>query len=286
MKQKVVDTHVHLWDPDLLSYPWLETVPAIADRHGPADLRAQEADTQRYELDQIVFMQAGAADAHFLREAQWVDELARTVEPRITGIIADADVHKGAAVEEDLAALQAIPRVKGVRRLIQGQNPGYGDADSFIQGVKLLPEFGFTFDICIHHPQLGEAIRLVKACPEVEFVLDHIAKPDIKGQVFEPWKSQMQSMAALPNVVCKISGMVTEADHENWRPAHLQPYVDHVIECFGIDRVIYGGDWPVSLLAARSWGHWVDTLGDLTAWLTDAEKDRLFHANARRVYRL
>ncbi len=286
MTQKVVDTHIHYWDPDLLSYPWLESVPDIAARHGPAELQAQEAETQRFELDKIVFMQAGSIDVHALREAEWVDELARTVDARIVGIVAAAPVDKGDAVVADLEALQAIPRVKGVRRLIQGQPKGYGDNRDFIDGVKRLAEFGYTFDICIHHSQLGEAIRLVRACSAVNFVLDHVAKPDIKGQVFEPWKSQLQSLGALPNVVCKISGMVTEADQEKWTPADLQPYVDHVIECFGVDRVLYGGDWPVSLRAARSWGHWVDTLGDLAYWLSDRERHKLFYANAQRVYRV
>ncbi len=286
MRQKVVDTHIHYWDPDLLSYPWLETVPEIAAKHGPLELQAQEVETERFELDKIIFMQAGSIDAHALREAEWVDELARTVDSRIVGIIADAPVDRGASVVPALEALQAIPRVKGVRRLIQGQPQGYGDNQEFISGVRHLANFGFTFDICIHHPQLGEAIRLVRACPNVEFILDHIAKPDIKGQVFVPWKSQMQSLAALPNVVCKISGMVTEADLAQWTPADLQPYVDHVIECFGVDRVLYGGDWPVSLRGVESWGHWVDALDGLTYWLSASEKHKLFYTNARRVYRV
>ncbi len=286
MTQKVVDTHIHYWDPDLLSYPWLASVPEIAGRHGPAELQAQEADTRRFVLDRIVFMQAGGIDAHAHREATWVDELARTADPRIVGIIADAPVDKGEAVVADLEALMALPRVKGVRRLMQGQPPGYGDHPNFIAGVRQLADFGYTFDICIHHPQLGEAIRLVQACPQVEFILDHIAKPDIRQQLFEPWKSQLQALAALPNVVCKISGMVTEADLTRWTPADLQPYVDHVIECFGLDRVLYGGDWPVSLRGVRSWGHWVDTLDDLTDWLSAPEKHQLFYANARRVYRV
>lgn len=285
MTQRVIDTHIHYWDPELMSYPWLGSVPEIAAKHGPSELRSQEG-TERFSLDKIVFMQAGSIDALALQEAEWVNTLAQTEEPRIVGIIADASVEKGIAVTEDLKALKAIPLVKGIRRLIQGQPQGYGDNADFIAGVQQLPDFDYTFDICIHHPQLGEALRLVRACPEVGFILDHIAKPDIRGQVLEPWSSQMQSLGALPNVVCKISGMVTEADLEKWTPADLQPYVDHVIECFGIDRVLYGGDWPVSLRAAKSWAHWVEILDDLTYWLSPAEKDKLFFENAQRVYRV
>lgn len=286
MKRKVVDAHIHYWDPGRLAYPWLSSVPSIAQPHLPEHLQAQESRTDRFRLEKIVFVQAGAQSEDALREARWIDELASTQEPRIEGIIADAPVHRGREVARTLEALQAIARVKGVRSLIQGQPPGHAVTPAFIEGVQALPAYGFSFDLCIRHEQLGEATRLVRTCPDVRFILDHIAKPDIKAQLFAPWKTQIQALAALPNVVCKISGMVSEADWAQWKPAELQPYVDHVIECFGVDRVLYGGDWPVSLLAIRHWGAWVDALDDLTHWLSADEKQKLFYANAIRAYGL
>ena len=285
-KRPVADTHIHLWDPGHLTYPWLETVPAIAGPHGPAELQAQEAETDRFRLAQIVFMQAGAEDAEAVPEARWVNALADTVEPRITGIVACAPVEQGEAVRPVLEELASMPRVKGVRRLIQDQPAGYAATPAFAEGVRLLPGYGFSFDLCIHHHQLAEVTGLVRRCPEVAFILDHIGKPDIAAGTLDPWRRDLKGLSELPNVVCKISGMATEADHANWRPDDLKPYVDHVVECFGEDRIVYGGDWPVSLLALRSWGHWVDVLDDLTAHLSPGVQQKLYFDNAVRFYRL
>lgn len=285
-KRKVIDTHIHYWDPDRIAYPWLVSVPSIAHTHAPEQLQAQEGTTDRFQLDRIVFVQAGAADDESVREAHWIDGLAAVREPRIAGIVACASLDRGLEAAPELEALQALPRVKGIRRLIQGQGLGYAVTPDFIASVQSLPAYGFSFDLCIVHEQLADAITLVRACPDVSFILDHIGKADIKGGGLEPWSTRLRELAALPNVVCKLSGMVTEADMDNWTPADLQPYVDHVLECFGPDRVMYGGDWPVSLLGSRHWGHWVDTLDDLTAALDEDEKQKLFHDNAVRVYRL
>lgn len=284
MKRNVVDTHIHYWDPAVLTYSWLADVPDIAQAHGPRELQAQESLTERFVLDQIVFMQADTDDAEVVQEAAWVNRLAESIEPRITGIIACAPLEQDAAAA--LEALQALPRVKGIRRLIQDQPTGYAVAPRFVEGVRSLPAYGFSFDLCIRHGQLPETIELVQACPDVNFILDHIGKPDIKAQQFEPWRTGIRTLAQHPNVVCKLSGMVTEADLDHWTLGDLQPYVDHVIEAFGVDRVLYGGDWPVSLLGVQHWGQWVDALDDLTAALSPEEKQKLFHDNAVRVYRL
>ncbi len=284
MLRKVVDTHIHYWDPAVLTYDWLKDVPAIAQAHGPHQLQAQESGTQRFALDQIVFVQADTDDTEVVPEALWVNNLAETIEPRITGIIACAPLDRGA--EAELEALQALPRVRGIRRLIQGQPAGYAMRPRFVAGVRSLPAYGFSFDLCIHHQQLPEALELVQACPDVQFILDHIGKPDIKAQQFEPWYTEIRALAQHTNVVCKLSGMVTEADPQHWTLADLQPYTDHVLEVFGVDRVLYGGDWPVSLLGVRHWGQWIDTLDDLTSGLSVEEKQKLFHDNAIRVYRL
>lgn len=285
-KRQVVDTHIHYWDPETLTYDWLDSVPAIARAHGPRELQAQETATQRFQLAKIVFMQADCRDDEVVREAQWVNALAASIEPRIEGIIACAPVDLGAAVRPTLAALAALPRVRGVRRLIQDRPPGYATTPEFIAGVRALPEFGFSFDLCLKHGQLAEVIALVRACPDVSFILDHIGKPDIAGQVHEPWRTHIGELAQFPNTVCKISGVATEADLDLWTAADLQPYIEHVIACFGEDRILYGGDWPVSLLAVDHWGHWIDTLDDLTPELGAEAKRKLFHDNAVRVYRL
>jgi L-fuconolactonase len=178
------------------------------------------------------------------------------------------------------------PRIKGVRRLLQGESdPNFALNDDFARGVQLLPEYGFSFDICIKHHQLPGIIKLVQRCPNTSFILDHIAKPDIKNGLLDPWRGQMRELASLPNVVCKVSGVVTEADHQNWTSNDLSAYVLHVLDVFGPDRVVFGGDWPV-VLHASSYVRWVEALDALTSHLTLEEQRKLWAENARNFYRL
>ena len=126
---------------------------------------------------------------------------------------------------------------------------------------------------------------MMRKCPEVSFILDHIAKPGIKAGLLDPWRAHIREMAALPNVVCKLSGVTTEADHKTWTRDQLRPYIDHVIESFGPDRILYGGDWPVSELAG-SYLQWLATLDWATAGFSPADKRKLFRDNAIKAYRL
>ena len=173
-----------------------------------------------------------------------------------------------------------------MRRLIQNQaDPDFVLRPGFLEALKLLPKYGLSFDICIFHGQLGKTLEMVRRCPEVSFVLDHIAKPGIKDVPVEPWRSEMTELAKLPNVVCKLSGVTTEADHAAWTPAQLRPYIDHAIAGFGPDRILYGGDWPVSTLAG-DYLQWLTLLEAATTHFSAAERRKLFHDNAARVYRL
>ena len=151
--------------------------------------------------------------------------------------------------------------------------------------MQCLPDYGLSFDICISHEQLANTITMVQRCPDTTFVLDHIAKPDIRAGRLDPWRQELSELARSPNVVCKISGLVTEADTANWTRDDLKPYIDHVIECFGFDRVMYGGDWPVST-QATDYPRWVETLDWAVAGATKVEKRQLFRDNAVRIYRL
>ena len=279
---RIVDTHIHFWDPAGLRYDWLTELPTLNHPFLPADLLAQ---TAPHNLDKIVFVQAGAHPADALAEVAWVSELAQR-EPRLGAIVADAPLENGSAVVDHLATLQKYPLVKGVRRLIQSERPGFACTPAFIEAVRLLPSYEFSFDICIFHHQLRDVLRLVAACPEVDFVLDHFGKPAIKVGELEPWASQMAELAAFPNVQVKLSGLITEADHTAWQPAHLQPYVDHVLACFGPARLMFGGDWPVSLLATDSWASWVDTALAALNSCSEADKTAIFAANGSAFYRI
>jgi L-fuconolactonase len=280
---EIVDAHVHLWDPRRLRMPWLDGDATLQRAFNLDDLSAA---ARGLPLQQLVYVQVDVTPAYGLLEARWaVDEAAR--DPRLAGIVAWAPMEDGLVVRSYLEALKSMgPPIKGVRRLMQSES----DADfpvrsDLIEGLQLLPEYGFSFDICIRHAQLERTVEMVRRCPDTQFVLDHLAKPDIRQHNLDPWRAQMAELAELPNVVCKLSGLVTEADHAAWSPADLQPYVLHALDIFGQDRVLFGGDWPVVTLAA-TYGQWVESLDTLTAHLTDAERQKMWADNARRVYRL
>ncbi len=275
----IIDTHMHLWDPNALSYPWLAEVPTLNRPYLLDDYRAA---CGGHDVEQMVFVQCETPQ--YLEEARWVAQLAED-EPRIAGIVARAPLEEDAAGVA-LEQLAQLPLVRGIRRMIQSEpDPAFCLQPNFIRGVKLLSNFDFTFDICISHSQLAGVIDMVRLCPEVTFILDHIAKPDIKNQVFDPWKAQIRELASLPNVWCKISGLVVEADHKAWTADDLKPYIDHVVACFGIDRIMFGGDWPVVVLASPL-HRWIDTLKAHVADWSPADREKLFRENARRFYRL
>jgi L-fuconolactonase len=277
----IVDTHVHLWHPKALRYPWLEGVPSL---NKPFLLKDYQAACGGVNVEAMAFVQCDAHPDDGLKEADWVASLAKE-DGRLKGIVAWAPLEKGEGARPTLEQLAKNPLVKGVRRLIQSEALDFCIQPNFIKGVQMLEAFDYSFDICIFHPQLANVIQLVKRCPNIPFILDHIGKPDIKNQVFEPWKQEIKKLSEWPNVCCKISGLVTEADHAKWTPGDLQPYIDHVIAYFGFDRVIYGSDWPVSTLATE-YPKWVETLEQAVSGCTQRELRKLFRENATRFYRL
>lgn len=277
----LVDSHVHMWKlGGELDYSWVNGTPL--ERSFVIDDLKQEAGN--HVPDKIVFVEAGCPPQQGIKEAEWVAATAES-EPRIQAIVASAPLEQGEAVRGHLEALAAIPLVKGVRRLIQSEGPGFATQPDFVKGVQMLADFGLSFDICILHPQMGDAIELVRQCPNVSFILDHIGKPGIKDGLLDPWREEIRTLAGFPNVYCKISGMVTEANHQSWTRDDLKPYIDHVIDVFGTERVAFGGDWPVFTLAT-DYPRWVQTLQWATESLSDDEKQKLFGQNALQFYRM
>lgn len=278
----IIDSHVHLYDVGKLSYGWLSGVPKINRTHGLAEFDAARGDVA---VDGIVFAEVAVDPGLHLQEAAFVQAMADR-DKRLCGMVAHAPVEKGAAVEHDLMALSRFATLRGIRRLIQGEaDPGMCLAPAFLDGVRTVGRHGLCFDICVKAFALTYALELVRRCPDVEFVLDHIGKPDIRHGLREPWWSQMRELAALPNVAVKLSGVITEADHAAWTPEQVKPYVAHVIDCFGFDRVMYGSDWTVSELTHR-YRQWVDILDDVLAGSSAADQRQVYRGTAQRVYQL
>jgi L-fuconolactonase len=279
----IVDAHVHLWDVSQFPRPWLAALPDLSRPFGLMEYRDQ---TAGLPIAGMVFVETAVAPAYALLEARWAVSLA-AADPRLCGVVAAAPLDDGLQARPYLDALAELgPLVKGVRRNLQDErDPAFCQRPDFVAGVRLLAHHGLSFDTCIRHDQLLAVTTLVRACPAVSFVLDHLGKPAILAGQLDPWRDQLAALAELPNVACKLSGLVTEADWQRWQPKDLAPYVTYALEVFGPNRVLFGGDWPVVTLAS-SYRRWVETLDALTAQHSAGDRRRLWSDNARHWYRL
>jgi len=279
----IVDTHLHLWDPKKLRYPWLDEIPLL---NKPYLLSDYNDAVGSHQVDKTVFLQCECDPSQYKQEAQWVTELAQT-DPRIEGIVPWAPLEKGDGAREELEALAQNKLIKGIRRIIQFEpSVEFCLQPDFVRGVQMLADFDFHYEICIKgDEQFANTIKLVQQCPNVRFILNHIGKPFIAASITEPWQTYVKELAALPNAWCKMSGVTTEADTDAWTPEDLQPYIDGVIQHFGWDRLIFGGDWPVVLLAGEYPG-WVETLNAAIDGCSETEKRKLFRDNAIAFYQL
>jgi L-fuconolactonase len=280
--QKLIDSHIHFWDPSHLTYPWLNDTPTLKKQYLPQHLPASG---DGWTMEKLVFVQCDCLDEQGRQEVDWVTSLSKR-DKRIAGIVAFAPLQFDDNARPFLNHLRHNKLVKGIRRLIQSEALGFATAPRFVRGVQMLSDFGYSFDLCIRHHQMVDAIELVRQCRDVQFVLDHIGKPDIKAQLFDPWREQINTLAGFPNVMCKISGLVNEADQQNWKLEDLQPYIDHMIAAFGIDRVMFGGDYPVLELTSATYERWVETAIAATAALSETDKNKFFYENANKFYRL
>ena len=277
---QIIDAHHHLWERGRFSYGWLEGAGAL-DR----DFSWREyAELCRVAgVVKSVFVQADVDPVHALQECRWALSLAEGEGP-LAGVVGWAPIERD-DLEDYLERLRPHPKLKGVRRLIQGEADDFCARGDFVRGVRSLGARGLSFDLCLYHPQLPAAVELARAVPEVPMVLDHIGKPDIRHGALDPWRRDLRALASCPNVFCKLSGMVTEADPNAWDPMQLRPYFDHAVECFGFDRLLFGSDWPVSTLGVE-YGGWVDAVRAALAGARAEDLEKVFYGNAAGFYRL
>ena len=278
----IIDSHIHLLDQQRFGYPWAKDTPALKRDWTPDDLVNR---AKPIEIEGFVFVEVDVDRPQYLDEAEWADGLAKH-DRRVLGAVVSLPLERGATIEPEMARVARLKSVRGVRRLIQDEpDPEFVLKPGFVEAIRLLPKYGLSFDVCIYHPQAANALKMMRQCPEVSFILDHIGKPGIRAGLIDPWREHIREMAALPNVVCKLSGVTTEAEHKTWTRDQLKPYIDHVIACFGPDRILYGGDWPVCELAG-SYLQWLLTLDLATAGFSPSDKRKLFRDNAIKAYRL
>lgn len=270
-----LDAHQHFWRYDPAQYPWIPAASALARDWLPRDLAALQ---QPLGLNGSIAVQARQS----LAESDWLLGLADADE-RVRGVVGWVDL-QAESVEQDLARLARHPKFVGVRHVVQDEpDDRFLLRPAFLRGVQLLRKFGLTYDILIYPKQLPAAIEFVRQFPEQPFVLDHIAKPLIRDGVLSPWDQQIRQLAQFPNVMCKLSGMVTEADHQHWKPDDFRRYLDVVVDTFTPQRLMWGSDWPVCLLAASYEQVWRLVTDYVAAW-SPANREALFGGNAARFY--
>lgn len=276
-----IDTHQHLIYPESFVYEWTAGVPELAGQAFTLDdYRTASAGCG---ITGTLFMEVDVPASRSGAEAEFFCKLAEDPASRILGVIASGrPEHDG--FERYIESIRH-PRLVGLRRILHTQPDELSAGSQFRRHVGLLGKAGLTFDICALARQLPLATALVDACPDTQFILDHCGNPDIASGQLNPWANDLRELSRRPNVACKISGIIVNADPNNLTPAAFRPFVEQVIDCFGWDRVIFGGDWPVCNLTADL-PTWVSILDEILASADPADRARLDHLNAVRIYHL
>ena len=279
----MVDTHQHLWDLSRFRLPWLQGAPKLDRSFSMNDYRQA---TEGLNIVKSVYMEVDVEPSQQAAEADYVLDLIRQGgTPLVAAVIARRPGSEGFA--EFLARYRGHHAIKGLRRVLHGADtpPGHCLDKRFVDDIRLLGKEGLSFDLCMRPAELGDAARLIHACPDTAFILDHCGNASVRAKDLSGWKADIGRIAERKNVVCKVSGIVASAAPNAWTTDDLAPIVNHVMDRFGPDRVVFGGDWPVCTLAATI-RQWVDALKTIVANRPHAEQQKLFHDNAIRVYRL
>jgi L-fuconolactonase len=273
----VIDSHQHFWVYDEERDSWITPeMEKIRKNFLPADL---EPVLRANGVDGCVAVQADQSN----QETEFLLQLAESND-FIKGVVGWIDL-RAENLYDRLEVCSQFEKLKGFRHVVQGEPDGFLEQPDFIRGVRQLTAFNFTYDILVYPTQLKASYTFVKQLPNVRFVLDHMAKPYIKKGEIETWSADIKRLAELPNVSCKISGMVTEADWHNWKNEDFNPYLDVVFEAFGTNRLLFGSDWPACLVAAE-YKAVKDILTNYISGLSENEQQKIWGGNAVKFYAL
>jgi L-fuconolactonase len=274
----VIDAHHHFWRYSPREYGWISQSMAVLRRDFlPDDLRRE---TDPVGVQGVISVQARQT----IEETEWLLDLADQ-HSFIRGVVGWVPLVSD-RVRDDLSRLSWRAKLKAVRHVLQDEpDDDYMLRADFNRGIGALKEFGLRYDLLIFERQLPAAIKLVDRRPELTFIVDHIAKPRIVDNTISPWRESMRDLARRPNVYCKLSGVVTEADHKTWTPSQLKPYLDAALDAFGPARLMFGSDWPVCLLAC-GYQRWYQVVSDFASSLSPSEQQRIFGGTAVEAYGL
>jgi L-fuconolactonase len=274
----MIDSHQHFWQVGRFDYPWMSSDLGVLYRdYLPRDLSPI---LEQNGIDRTVLVQASNSVA----ESRWLLELADE-NSFIAGVVGWVDL-MSADVDEQLRELTAYPKFQGVRHLVESEpNDDWLVQPAVLSGLKRLAAYGLSYDLLVRTRHLKYVPQVAESCPELALMIDHLAKPSIAQNEIKEWSQALAPVAKFPNVYCKLSGLVTEANWISWQTDDLRPFVDCALELFGVERMMFGSDYPVCLLAAsyeRVLGSFQEILKDLS----DSEREKIFSANAAEFYRL
>lgn len=274
----IIDSHNHFWKYDPLTHDWIdESMGVIRRDFLPAGF---EPVLVQNGIDGTIAVQADQSE----QETFFLLELGEK-DSRIKGVVGWVDLRSD-HIFERLKYFSQFEKLKGFRHIIQSEpDPNFMLDVKFRNGISLLSEFGYTYDLLIYPQQMGAALKLIELNPQQSFVIDHLAKPNIKAGKIDLWRDLIIQIGRHKNVMCKLSGMVTEADWQAWGETDFEQYIDVVVKAFGIDRVMFGSDWPVCLLAA-SYGQVKNILANYFSSFPLADRQRVFAQNAIDFYQL
>lgn len=274
----IIDSHQHFWNYEPVKHEWIDDEMAVIRRDfTPSDLQKVYSENN---IDGCVVVQADQT----LEETDFLIESAAK-NSFVKGVVGWVDF-RGDDIDAVLKHYNQFDVVKGFRHVVQGESdPNFLLRPNFLAGISKLEEYGFTYDILVFPHQLLSVLEFVKKFPNINFVIDHIAKPSIKDGFYDGWALLMKEIGKQENVYCKLSGMCTEADYKTWTPAQLKPYMQLVLDAFGTDKVMYGSDWPVCLVAGN-YQEVKETVTDFIAELSPEAQSAIMGENAIQFYNL
>ncbi|CAH0295162.1 MULTISPECIES: amidohydrolase family protein [unclassified Chryseobacterium] len=273
----MIDTHVHFWRYDEVRDSWIDSsMSTIRKDFLPSDI---DELLIHNKIDGIVAVQADQS----LAETRFLLELAEEY-PKILGIVGWIDFLSG-NFEDQLKEFKGYPKIKGWRHIVQAEAKGFLTHPEFVDNIRKLKVYDYTYDILIHHSQMEEAISFVRKLEDQKLILDHIGKPDIKNSEIKNWKRNISILAQSENVYCKLSGLVTEAERGKWTKEMLEPYLDIVFKYFGTSRIVFGSDWPVMLLNTN-YSEWLQCIKDYLQQFNKKEQKQILEGNAIHFYNL
>ena len=273
-----IDAHQHFWRYNADEFDWIDDPMSVLRRDFlPGELK--------HELEGAGFHGSVAVQARqCLEETSWLLELAAS-SPQILGVVGWIDL-QSPDLRTQLEEFASNPKLVGVRHVVQGEpDDRFMLRPDFLRGIAMLEEFDLAYDILIYPKHLPVAAEFVHHFPRQRFVLNHLAKPFIKAGTTRPWEAGIRDLASFPNVFCKLSGMVTEADWQAWKAEHMKPYLDIALDCFGPERLMIGSDWPVCTVAA-SYSRTMNIVFDYFAKHSSDIQDAVFGSNAQRFWKL